>query len=400
MDDALLNEIVIPGTSKIVLLVMDGLGGLPHPTTGLTELEQARTPNLDALARDGICGLTIPVAPGVTPGSGPGHLALFGYDPIRNNIGRGVLEAVGIDFELESSDIAARGNFCTVDADGVITDRRAGRVPTAVSTELCRQLATIELPGVQVFVEPVREHRFVLVLRGEWLSDRLSGTDPNREGLAPLPVHPLAGEARETADLLNRWIAEAKNLLGARDTANMVLVRGFAKHPTMPSMMERYKLKSAAVAIYPMYRGLAKLVGMTALPGGASFENEIETVRDHWDEFDFFFVHYKPTDAAGEDGNFEAKVQAFEALDTLLPGLTDLQPDVLMVAGDHSTPSIMAAHSWHPVPFLLYGPWCRADRAEAFSERECERGVLGTFPAMQALQYAMAHAGRFTKYVA
>jgi 2,3-bisphosphoglycerate-independent phosphoglycerate mutase len=398
MDDALLNEIVIPGASKIVLLVMDGLGGLPHPETGLTELEQAETPNLDALARAGICGLTIPVAPGVTPGSGPGHLALFGYDPIRYNIGRGVLEAVGIDFELEPTDVAARGNFCTVDGEGLITDRRAGRVPTATSTELCKQLAMIDLPGVQVFVEPVREHRFVLVLRGEGLSDRLSGTDPNREGLPPLPVQPLANEALETAELVNRWIAEAKTVLAARDTANMVLVRGFAKHPTMPSMRERYKLKAAAIAIYPMYRGLAKLVGMTPLPGGGSFEDEIQTVRDHWDEFDFFFVHYKPTDAAGEDGNFEAKVKAFEALDRLLPGLTALNPDVLMVAGDHSTPSIMAAHSWHPVPFLLHGQWCRSDRAEAFGERECERGVLGTFPAMQALQHAMAHAGRFTKY--
>lgn len=398
MDDALLNEIVIPGTTKIVLLVMDGLGGLPLPSTGLTEMEQAQTPNLDLLAREGICGLTIPVAPGVTPGSGPGHLALFGYDPIEYNIGRGVLEAVGIDFELEPTDVAARGNFCTVDDEGIITDRRAGRVPTAVSAELCKQLAMIELPGVQVFVEPVREHRFVLVLRGEGLSDRLSGTDPNREGLPPLPVQPLATEALETADLVNRWIEEAKTVLAGRETANMVLVRGFAKYPTMPSMRDRYKLKAAAIAIYPMYRGLAKLVGMTPLPGGASFEDEIATLREHWNDFDFFFVHYKPTDAAGEDGNFEAKVEALEALDRLLPGLTDLRPDVLMVGGDHSTPAIMAAHSWHPVPFLLHGQWCRADRAEAFNERECERGVLGTFPATQALQQAMAHAGRFTKY--
>jgi 2,3-bisphosphoglycerate-independent phosphoglycerate mutase len=398
MDDALLNEIAIPGTTKIVLLVMDGLGGLPRPETGLTEMETAELPNLDALARGGICGLTVPVAPGVTPGSGPGHLALFGYDPIANNIGRGVLEAVGIDFELEPTDVAARGNFCTVNDEGLITDRRAGRVATSISAELCKQLAGIELPGVQFFVEPVREHRFVLVIRGEGLSDRLSGTDPNREGLPPLPVQPLATEALETANLVNAWIAAAQERLAGRETANMVLVRGFAKYPTMPSMKERYKLSSAAVAIYPMYRGLAKLVGMAALPGGASFEEEIDTVREHWDDFDFFFVHYKPTDAAGEDGDFDRKVEALEAADLALPRLLELRPDVLMVGGDHSTPSIMAAHSWHPVPFLLNGNWCRADRAEGFNERECERGVLGTFPAMQAMQVALAHAGRFTKY--
>ena len=398
MDEALLKEIVIPGTSKIVLLVMDGLGGLPHPGTGRTELEQADIPHLDALARSGICGLTVPVAPGVTPGSGPGHLALFGYDPIKYNIGRGVLEAVGIDFELDGNDVAARGNFCTVDESGVITDRRAGRVATATSVELCKQLAQIELPGVRVFVEPVREHRFLLVLRGERLSDRLTGTDPNREGERPLPVTPRATEALETAELVNRWIDEARARLGGRETANMVLVRGFAKTPTMPSMRELYRLRAAAIAIYPMYRGLAKLVGMTALPGGASFEDELETLRQHWDEYDFFFIHYKATDAAGEDGDFHRKVEALEALDKVLPRLTELKPDVLMVAGDHSTPAIMAAHSWHAVPFTIHSRWCRPDRAEQFNERACEIGSLGTFPAMQALSLAMAHAGRFTKY--
>jgi len=398
MDEALLKEIVIPGTSKIVLLVMDGLGGLPHSGTGRTELETAHIPHLDALARDGICGLSVPVAPGVTPGSGPGHLALFGYDPIAHNIGRGVLEAVGIDFDLEPSDVAARGNFCTVDANGIITDRRAGRVATATSVELCKQLAQIELPGVQTFVEPVREHRFVLVLRGEGLSDRLTGTDPNREGLPPLPVQPTATEALESADLVNRWIAAARERLAGRETANMVLVRGFAKQPMMPSMRELYKLRAAAIAIYPMYRGLAKLVGMTPLPGGASFEDEIEKMKEHWDEFDFFFIHYKPTDTAGEDGDFQRKVEALEAIDKLIPRITALKPDVLMVGGDHSTPAIMAAHSWHPVPFMLIATLCRPDRADTFNERACELGSLGTFPARQALAHAMAHAGRFTKY--
>lgn len=398
MDERLLREIVIPGTSKIVLLVMDGLGGLPHPDTGRSELETAHCPNLDRLAREGICGLTVPVGMGITPGSGPGHLALFGYDPIRYDIGRGVLEANGIDFDLTPNDVAARGNFCTVDGAGVITDRRAGRIPTEEAARLVEELRAIQFPGVELFVEPVREHRFVLVVRGEGLSDRLTGTDPNREGLPPLSVHATVPEAEATASLLNRWVEAARARLAGHDRANMVLVRGFAKYPTLPSMQELFKLNAAAVAVYPMYRGLAKLVGMQALPPPSSFAEEIDVVCARWDDFDFFFIHFKGTDAAGEDGDFTRKVQAIEQVDREIPRLLDLKPDALMVAGDHSTPAVLAAHSWHPVPFVLYGKWCRADLAEGFNERECMRGSLGTFPATEALPLALAHAGRLTKY--
>ncbi|MCC7268805.1 MAG: 2,3-bisphosphoglycerate-independent phosphoglycerate mutase [Caulobacteraceae bacterium] len=398
MDEAVLREIVVPGTTKIVLLVMDGLGGLPHPDTGRSELETAEIPNLDALARQSVCGLTVPVGPGITPGSGPGHLALFGYDPIKYNIGRGVLEAVGIDFDLGPNDVAARGNFCTVGPDDLITNRRAGRIPTDLCIKLCAELAKIEIPGLEIFVEPVREHRFVLVFRGEGLADALHGTDPNREGLAPLPVRAQRPEAEATAQLFNGWIKAARTRLAHRDVANMVLVRGFAKYPDIPSMQSQYQLDPAAIAIYPMYRGLAKLVGMKALPGGTSFQDEIDTMRANWDEHDFFFIHYKPTDAAGEDGDFDRKVQALENIDKLIPQILDLNPDVLMVGGDHSTPSIMAAHSWHPVPFMLRSKLGQADRVQAFSEADCAGGVLGTFPAQHALSIAMAHAGRFTKY--
>jgi 2,3-bisphosphoglycerate-independent phosphoglycerate mutase len=389
---------VVPGTSKIVLLVMDGLGGLPHPDTGLSELETAECPNLDKLARDGACGLTMPVGMGITPGSGPGHLALFGYDPIKYDIGRGVLEATGIDFDLSEHDVAARGNFCTVDEKGLITDRRANRLRGDDPLALVELLREIKLPGVEIFVEPVREHRFVLVLRGEGLTDRLTGTDPNREGLPPLPVHPLGTDALETADLVNRWIEAARGQLSGRENGNMVLVRGFAHHPDLPSMKELFKLDAAAVAVYPMYRGLAKLVGMTPLPGGAGFADEIDAVRERWKDFDFFFIHFKGTDAAGEDGDFARKVQAIEQVDREIGRLMEQRPDVLMVAGDHSTPAILAAHSWHPVPFMMHGLWCRADLAEGFNERECMRGSLGTFPATEALPLAMAHAGRLTKY--
>ena len=398
MDDALLNEIVIPGTSKIVLLVMDGLGGLPHPETGLTELEQARTPNLDALARDGICGLTIPVAPGVTPGSGPGHLALFGYDPIRNNIGRGVLEAVGIDFELEPSDVAARGNFCTVDGAGLITDRRAGRIPTETCVKLVERLRAIQLPGVELLVEPVKEHRFVLVLRGPGLGGRLSETDPQALGKAPLPVHALDAESRHAAELVNAFVVEARRLLQDAHPANMVLLRGFDQLPELPRFPEVFGLRAAAIAAYPMYRGLARLVGMDVLKTGGTYADELATLREHWDAYDFFFVHYKDTDKAGEDGDFDAKVRALERLDRAIPEIRALKPDVMIVSGDHATPSVLAGHCWQPVPVLIWSRYCGADAVTAFTERACGAGSLGVMPSQHLMPVVMANALRLTKF--
>jgi 2,3-bisphosphoglycerate-independent phosphoglycerate mutase len=346
-----------------------------------------------------MCGLTIPVAPGVTPGSGPGHLALFGYDPLKYTVGRGVLEALGIDFDLQSTDVAARGNFCTVDAEGRIIDRRAGRIATEKTVDLCKALAAIELPGVQVFVEPVREHRFLLVLRGEGLSDRLTETDPQREGAKPLPVRATAPDAESTAALLNQWIGKAAVVLAGREPANMLTLRGLAKHPPMPLISEICKFRAAAIAAYPMYRGLAKLVGMDVLATGATFFHELQTLREHWDKYDFFFIHYKKADAAGEDGDFQAKIAALEDIDGYIDDLHALQADVFMVAGDHSTPAVIAGHSWHSVPFLFHAKeYARHDGTEGFNEKACARGVLGTFPAKDVLSLAMAHANRLTKY--
>jgi len=398
MELSLLQELAVAADSKIVLLVIDGLGGLPHPETGRTELEAAHTPNLDALARQGNLGLSIPVAPGITPGSGPGHLALFGYDPFRYTVGRGVLEALGIDFPLEEGDVAARGNFCTVDGQGLITDRRAGRISTEECARLCARLRDISLPGVRLFVEPVREHRFLLVLRGEGLSDRLTETDPQRVGLAPLPVKALEPEAELTARLANAFVEEARRRLADSHPANMLLLRGFAKRPSLPQMGEVFKLRAAAIAVYPMYRGLARLVGMTPIPTGETIREELATLRDHYRDYDFFYIHYKKTDTAGEDRDFQRKVAAIEELDAALPALLALAPDVIMITGDHSTPATYGSHSWHPVPFLFYSRWCRPDGLEHFDEEHCRRGSLGTFPAVQALPLALAHAGRLARY--
>lgn len=398
MDLEFLRALTVPNDTKILLLVADGLGGLPHPESHRSELEAANIQHLDRLAAISMCGLTVPVAPGITPGSGPGHLGLFGYDPHRYVVGRGVLEALGVDFDLRPEDVAARGNFCTVDSEGRIVDRRAGRIPTELCAELSAELANIRVPGVELFVQPVREHRFLFVMRGGGLSDRLSETDPQREGLPALPVQALDQSASFTADVANRFVTEAAARLRGRDRANMVLLRGFASHPAMPSLADICKLRAGAIAVYPMYRGLAKLVGMTVLPTGTTFADEIATLRERWQDFDFFFIHYKRADSAGEDGDFEAKMAALEELDRYIPDLLELGADVFMVAGDHSTPSVYGAHSWHPVPFLMHAKWAREDDVEAFNERACQRGALGVFPATDVLPLALAHAGRLTKY--
>jgi len=384
--------------SKIVLLIIDGVGGLPHAKTGKTELESARKPNLNRIARDSLCGLIDPVGPGITPGSAPGHLAIFGYDPVQYNIGRGVLEALGIDLELNPADIAARGNFCTVDDKGIITHRRAGRISTDKNTLLCRLLNNIAIEGAEISVLPVKEHRFVLILRGEDLSPALADSDPQQLGLAPKKIKALLPQAQKTARIVNEFVSQARSILRGESRANMVLLRGFSRRPDIPPISKIYKLKPAAIATYPMYRGLARLVGMQVLAGGENITEQLNSLRGYYTDYDFFFVHFKTTDARGEDGDFQAKVQAIEELDNALPDLLSLDPDVLIITGDHSTPATLAMHSWHPVPFMLKSKWCRPDNVAEFSERACLAGGMGRFPAMEIMPLAMANALKLDKF--
>ena len=394
----LIKTIAKPSPAKIVLLVIDGLGGLPNPQTGKTELETANTPNLDHLATKAICGLIDPVSPGITPGSAPGHLALFGYDPLTFNIGRGVLEAIGIDFDLESGDVAARGNFCTVDEAGLVTDRRAGRISTDKCAELCQLLDGLVIDKVKIFVCPVKEHRFIAVFRGEGLASDISDSDPQQTGVTPRVITTLNPQASRTASIASQFIAQAKATLGGHHPANMVLLRGFSQRPQFPKMGEIYKLKPAAIAGYPMYRGLAKLVGMEVLETGTSIEDEFVTLKQNYANYDFFFLHIKGTDSAGEDGDFDRKVKIIEQVDRALSSLINIKPDVLVVTGDHSTPALLKGHSWHPVPILLYSKWCRPDRVGEFSESACASGGLGRFPATQLMLLAMANALKLTKF--
>ncbi|MEQ4489867.1 MAG: 2,3-bisphosphoglycerate-independent phosphoglycerate mutase [Dehalococcoides mccartyi] len=394
----LIKELSQATPSKIVLLVIDGLGGLPHPESGQTELETAHTPNLDELAGKSICGMSSPVAAGITPGSAPGHLALFGYNPVDCLIGRGVLEALGIDFDLKPGDVATRGNFCTVDAQGLICDRRAGRVSSTVSAKLCALLDGQEFEGIQVIVKPVKDHRLVVVFRGSGLSEKVTDSDPQKLGAAPKEVKPLAEDAGLMARVANQFLQFAAKALKDHAPANMILLRGFSEKPCFTTMNEIYKLKTAAIASYPMYRGLSKVVGMDVLPTGPTLNDEIATYKANFEKYDFFFIHVKATDAAGEDGDFERKVKALEELDKVLPEILALKPDVVAVSGDHSTPAVIEGHSWHEVPVLIYSKYCRPDKVCRFSETDCLQGGLGHIPATDIMPLAMANALKLGKF--
>ena len=384
--------------TKIVMVVVDGIGGLPYPGTGRTALEEANTPNLDSLSAISSCGLAEPVALGITPGSGPSHLALFGYDPIEHEIGRGVLEALGVGLTLEPSDVAARGNFCTVDDSGVITDRRAGRIPTEENQRLIGALRSVAVEGVEVILEPGKFHRFVAVFRGDGLSGEIYDTDPQHVGERPKDATAKTPESAYTASLINKWIAEVKKALRNEHPANMVLLRGFASLPKIPSMSQAFKLTPAAIAGYPMYRGLARLVGMEILETGLTIKDEVETLKTHFDDYDFFYVHVKDTDSSGEDGNFQRKVEVIQEFDSYVPSILDLAPDVLIVTGDHSTPAKMKGHSWHPVPFLIHSQWVRPQGVQGFGESVCAKGNLGIFPSLGALPLALAHGLKLGKF--
>jgi len=392
----LMNKVAVSTKSKVVLLVIDGLGGLPKE--GKTELETASTPHLDELAKKGISGMTDPVGRGVTPGSGPAHLALFGYDPLEFEIGRGALAATGIGFELGPDDLAARINFATVDKEGKITDRRAGRISSEKNKELCRLLEKIETEDTELFVKTVKEHRAVLIFRGAGLSDELNDSDPQVTGVPPRTVEALSAKAEKAARVVNNFLRQAEEILKEHAPANMILLRGFAQHPRLPSLEEIYRLRPAAVAAYPMYRGIARLVGMDILTTGEKIEEEFQTLKDNFHNYDFFYLHIKGSDSAGEDGDFQRKVRVIEEVDRNIPILTDLCPEAIAVTGDHSTPAVLKAHSWHAVPFLLSSPWCRPDGGERFSEEACSRGGLGRFPALEVMPLLMAHGLKLAKY--
>ncbi|MDY6825956.1 MAG: 2,3-bisphosphoglycerate-independent phosphoglycerate mutase [Bacillota bacterium] len=394
-----IKKLVKPAGSKMVLLVMDGLGGLPLHPGDLTELEKAKTPNLDNLAGEGICGLHQPIAAGITPGSGPAHLALFGYDPLKYVVGRGVLSALGIGFTLHNGDVAARGNFCTVDDDGRVIDRRAGRIPTEKNRELCQKLRKIALPGVELFIEPVKDYRFLLVMRGQNLSGELADTDPQVTGLQPLPPRATSSGAEQTAILIGKFIKEAGEILAAESPANMVLLRGFSQQPDWPLFPAVFGLKAAAIAAYPMYRGVSRLVGMDILETGSTLEEELQTLKNQWTKHDFFYFHVKETDSAGEDGDFNRKVAVIEKVDRIIPEIMALKPDVIVVTGDHSTPALLKSHSWHPVPVLLHSKCCLSDNVAGFGERTCVNGALGPrFRTTELLPLMLANANRLVKF--
>ena len=399
-DFQLMRKLHQQSDRKIILLVLDGLGGLPVDLGGPTELEAAKSPNMDRLALEGTLGQTIPIRPGITPGSGPAHLALFGYDPVQFAVGRGVLEATGIGMSVAKGDIASRGNFCSLDTEGRIIDRRAGRIPSDQALPLVELISDVQIPGVEVDARHAREYRFAVVMRGEGLEPGLDDTDPQQTGVSPLPARARTTSAQPTADLFNKWIAEAHQCIADQPKANGITLRGFSTDPGLPQFLDVYGLRAACVAVYPMYRGVSQLVGMQVQDfTGDQPEDEFNVVASIWDKFDFFFIHIKKTDSKGEDGDFAGKAAIIEAVDRVLPILLDLNPDVLCVTSDHSTPARMKMHSWHPVPTLIWAPaTALPDDQTTYGDRACARGGLGIFPATDLMPLLMAHAGRLAKY--
>jgi 2,3-bisphosphoglycerate-independent phosphoglycerate mutase len=402
--DSLYSELTLKTNAKLVLLVLDGVGDLATREQGyLTPLEAAVTPNLDALSKDSAQGRMIPVAPGITPGSGPGHVALFGYDPIEYQVGRGVIEALGLGLELKAGDVAARANFCTLDAKGIVTDRRAGRIDTPVCEELCALLAqkVKKIGATEVIIKPGKGHRFVVVFRGAGLEGPLTDADPHREGLPvpdAKPVNPKSAKAKKAAKLVAEFYKAALPVIAQKKPANGFLLRGIAHQPAIPGFQERYGLRPACIAVYPMYKGLAQLVGMTKLEGAQTIGEQFERYLAEYDNYDYFFIHYKYTDMHGEDGNFAAKRRAIEELDAALPILLRKRPDVLVITGDHSTPCAVKGHSWHPQPVLLHSPISGSDKLERFTETGANSGSLGVFEAKYLIRLMQANARMFDKF--
>jgi 2,3-bisphosphoglycerate-independent phosphoglycerate mutase len=400
MNPEFIDSLVVKNSTKIIFLIMDGLGGLPMGRGDQTELEAAKTPNMDALAEKSVCGLLDPIGYGITPGSGPAHFALFGYDPVKNNIGRGILEAAGIDFPMTERDLLIRINFATIDKNGVIIDRRAGRIDNETNERICKKLQDKirKISDVEIIFEPVREHRALLVLRRDRLREEIQETDPQKTELPALPPKALMPEAEETSGILQKLVDKAREALSDEKKANMLLLRGYSTYRRYPYLSERFGLNALAIATYPMYRGIARLLGMVIGPQPDSLKGEIIALRENYGKYDFFFVHVKATDSRGEDGNFDAKVKVIEEVDSLIPMVTDLKPDVLVITGDHSTPSALASHSWHPLPVLLYSATARPDRVKRFGERDCISGGLGRMPTVHLMGLALAHAGRLEKF--
>ena len=402
--DALYSKLLVKTGAKLVLLVLDGLGDLASGGAhSSTPLEAAVTPNLDALTQNAAQGRMIPVAPGITPGSGPGHLALFGYDPLQFEVGRGVIEALGLGLDLKHGDVCARANFCTLNPKGLVADRRAGRIPTEVCEDLCAMLAKKikKLDDAEVIIRAGKEHRFVVIFRGKGLEGPLTDSDPNREGLPIAPVRPTdpkSAKQKKVAKLVEAFYAAALPIIAKKKPANGFLLRGIAHQPALPSFEERYGLRAAALAVYPMYKGLAQLVGMTKIEGPQTIAQQFERYLAEYDRFDYFFIHYKYTDKAGEDGDFEAKRRAIEDLDAALPILLQKRPDVLAITGDHSTPVPMKSHSWHPQPVLLTSANSGSDKLDRFTETGANMGSLGVFEAKYLIRLMQANARMFDKF--
>ena len=387
------------GGGTIVFVVMDGLGGLPDPKTGLTELESSSTPNLDGLASRSSLGSLMPVGPGITPGSGPGHLSLFGYDPVSSMVGRGVLSALGVGFDLQAGDVAARINLATVDSDRIVLDRRASRISDSEGRRVVEKVSeTIKnVNDVDITLLHEKEHRAVLIMRGEGLGVDVTETDPQIVGLKIIEPKASSEHSVRTANVVKGFLNQVEDILADEPVANAFLVRGFGIHSRYPSFEEQYGLNALAVAKYPMYRGVAKLVGMEIAETPTSNEQTVEKLETSFGNHDFYFLHFKDTDTRGHDEDFSGKMAAIEEIDSMIPRIMNLNPDVLVITGDHATPTLLGEHSWHHVPTMIHSKWTRPS-SDTFGETSCRTGELGVLHGIDLMPLVLAHSLRLNKY--
>lgn len=398
---------------KVIFVICDGLADRPIPELGgLTPLEAAPTPHLDKLAYEAECGMMHTLGRGKTPGSDTAHLTLFGYDIATSYSGRGPIEVAGLGMELKHGDVALRGNMGTV-IDGMITDRRAGRI--RVVTPVCEALDGMEIDGVTFIVKPGTAHRAGVIIRGEGLSDAIIDADPHVPDVPIRTVTPTddTPEAKKTADVLNKFLARAhevlkdhqfnKDRIAAGDLpANYLLVRGAGQYKQVESFEKRYGLSACCIAGGGLYKGIGAFLGMdilevpgaTALPD-TDIEAKFKLAVDSLKKYDFVFVHVKAADSLGEDGDHAGKRDFIARIDQAVPVLAGRPDDTLLVwTADHTTPCEMKAHSADPVPIMYHGGAVRTDRVESFGERACGEGGLGFISGLDLMPQVMNLLGK------
>ncbi|MCK4443355.1 MAG: 2,3-bisphosphoglycerate-independent phosphoglycerate mutase [Thermoplasmata archaeon] len=403
---------------KILLIILDGMADRPVAVLGSkTPLQAANTPNMDWFAKNGMCGQMDPIAPGVRPGSDTSHLAILGYNPHEVYTGRGPFEAAGVGLPMEHGDIAFRCNFGTIDADGTVRDRRAGRIRKGTS-EIARDLDGMPIEGVKVIFKEATEHRAVLILRGDGLSPKVTDVDPHAVGVKYHECEALEPEAGRTAEIVNEFVERSREILADHEVnkkrlkegdfpANIILPRGSGVFPHLDSLEERFGIRSAAICGVTLIKGICRVAGMKILDvDGATGGLDTDMIAkgkaaiEALESYDFVFLNVKAPDICGHDGDPEGKVKVAERLDMMMSFIRkELRNDVIMaVTSDHSTPVSVRDHAGDSVPLIVYGKDIRVDEVSSYDEISVTKGILGRIRGSDLIHILLDQSGRAEKF--